>query len=67
MKIFKLDAIAILNEEFKCPECNWKVSIAYTLATSKEEAIKKLNEDVALCSECFLDMLIEKCDKIFPN
>ena len=71
MKIFKLDLyskdllnLEILDEEGKkCPRCNWKVSTVYTFANSLDEAKENLKKNLALCSECFLDVLIEKYEE----
>lgn len=48
------------GELVKCGGCNWKTSLFFVLANTREEAIKLLvSGDPGLCGECYAEMLTE--------
>jgi len=47
-------------DEEKCPHCRWRVSTAYVMASSEDEAKTLLENDVWLCGNCIADMLVDE-------
>lgn len=44
----------------KCPHCRWRVSTAYVVASSEDEAKTLMDEGVWLCGNCIADMLVDE-------
>ena len=43
----------------KCPHCRWRVSSAYVLASSEDEAKSLMDRGIWLCGNCLADMLVD--------
>ena len=43
-----------------CPHCGWRVTTAYVMASSEDEAKTLLENDVWLCGNCMADMLVDE-------
>jgi len=44
----------------RCPRCGWRVSSAYVLASSEDEAKSLVGEAIRLCGNCMADMLVDR-------
>ena len=44
----------------KCPHCGWRVSTAYVLALSNDEAKSLMESGAWLCGNCMADMLVDR-------
>ena len=44
----------------KCPHCRWRVSTAYVLASSEDEAKSLMDNGIRLCGNCMADMLVDR-------
>ena len=44
----------------KCPHCRWRVSTAYVVASSEDEAKTLMDEGIWLCGNCIADMLVDE-------
>jgi hypothetical protein len=54
------DNIRTVGDLVKCNGCNWRVSVLYVRANTREEAIKLLvSGDAGLCGDCYADLLVE--------
>ena len=43
----------------KCPRCGWRVSTAYVVASSEDEAKNLMEGGIWLCGNCMADMLVD--------
>ena len=44
----------------KCPRCGWRVSTAYVVASSEDEAKNLMGNGTWLCGNCLADMLVDR-------
>jgi len=49
MKVYAVNC----EEGYKCPGCNWHITIGYVLASSPDEA----QEETPLCAHCLCEEL----------
>ena len=42
-----------------CPRCGWRVTMAYVVASSEDEAKTLLENDVWLCGKCMADLIVD--------
>jgi len=50
----------------RCPRCGWRVSSAYILASSEDEAKSLMDRGIWLCGNCIADILVDK-NILFPG
>ena len=43
-----------------CPRCGWRVTTAYVMASSKDEAKTLLENDVWLCGRCMSNFIVDE-------
>jgi len=43
-----------------CPHCGWRVTMAYVMASSEDEAKTLLENDVWLCGKCMSDFVVDE-------
>ena len=44
----------------KCPHCRWRVTTAYVVASSEDEAKTLMENGIWLCGNCMADMLVDR-------
>ena len=47
-------------DEEKCPHCGWRVSTAYVVASSEDEAKNLVENGIWLCGNCMADTLVDR-------
>lgn len=60
MRVFAFN----LEEETKCPECNWETNRVYVLARNKKLAEMLFKEGDFLCGNCLADKLVGESEAL---
>ena len=61
LRMFAVTARDLNRGELKCNNCLWRVKTLYALASSREEAVKLVEEgEAGLCGSCMCDAVAEE-------